>query len=277
MDGGRVLIYGQEIQNRMQEEMQRYASGKHITMAVIQAGDNEASGVYIRSIRKYAAATGIDVEYRSFSENVAEEHIVKHITDLNHDDEVTGIMIQMPLPKHLNAGRLINAMDYRKDVEGIHNYNLGKLIGGEQGVAPSTPKAVMFLLRENKVPVAGRKVVIIGRSVIVGTPLAILMSRENATVTLCHSHTRNLAYETRAADILVTAAGKPGLITPDMVTEDTVVIDAGINVDASGRICGDVHEETCSRARLVSAVPGGVGVITVATLFDNLRILHKID
>nr|WP_242848982.1 bifunctional 5,10-methylenetetrahydrofolate dehydrogenase/5,10-methenyltetrahydrofolate cyclohydrolase [Syntrophomonas palmitatica] len=215
------------------------------------------------------------VEIRSFSENVAEQHIIKHITDLNHEDEITGIMIQMPLPKHLNAGCLINAMDYRKDVEGIHNYNLGKLIGGEQGVAPSTPKAVMALLRENKVPVTGRKVTIIGRSVIVGTPLTILMSRENATVTLCHSRTRNLNRETSAGDIVVTAVGKPGFITPDMVTDKTVIIDAGINVDASGRICGDVHEETCSRARLVSAVPGGVGVITVAALFDNLKILHQ--
>jgi methylenetetrahydrofolate dehydrogenase (NADP+)/methenyltetrahydrofolate cyclohydrolase len=182
-------------------------------------------------------------------------------------------MVQKPLPGHINDNTLIQTVDYHKDVEGLHYYNLGRLLANDPGVCPSTPKAIMTMLKANKVDLTGKKVTIVGRSTIVGSPLAVMMTAQHATVTLCHSRTRNLEQETRAADIVVAAVGKPWFITADMVSEGCIIMDAGINVDESGSIRGDVHPKAAARASIASAVPGGIGVITVAELFDNLLIL----
>lgn len=270
-----LLIYGKEIRDQKKEDIRRQAQLAPMSMAIIQAGEDDASQMYVRSIIKFADDVGIGVEVFHFSSDTSEKYLLEKIHELNSRGDLTGIMLQTPLPDHLDYGRLVNAIDFRKDVEGIHNYNLGRLLSREEGVKPSTPKAVISLLKGHGVDLEGQRVTIVGRSIVVGSTLAVMMTRENATVSLCHSHTRDLASETRAADILVVAVGKMNLITADMVKDNGVIIDVGINFDEKGQVFGDVSAEARSRARLASAVPGGVGVLTVAELFDNLCILKR--
>lgn len=265
-----MLIYGKEIRDQLREQIRLQARESRLNMVVIQAGDDQPSQVYVKSIRRFAEETGIAVDVFNLSASVKETQIVRLIRELNEDPEITGVMIQKPMPAHLNANYLVNLIDHQKDVEGIHNYNLGKLISREAGVQPSTPKAVIRMLKAHQIPIEGKKVTIIGRSTIVGNPLAVMMTAENGTVTLCHSRTADLAQETRSADILVAALGRRNFVTADMVKEGGVIIDAGINFDEQGKMSGDVDEEAKARAAMASAVPGGVGVITVAELFDNL-------
>mgnify|MGYP000992883854 CR=1 FL=1 len=258
-----MLIYGKEIREKIKEEVARTAKKIPMSMVVVRVGDDKSSLAYVNGIKKFGDETGVKVEIASFSAGISLEEAVKHIEEFNHDPGINGIMLQTPLPDHLDIAVLANVIDYHKDVEGIHNYNLGKLISKQEGIKPSTPKAVISML------------CIVGRSAILGSPLAMMMSSENGTVTLCHSRTKSLENETRNADILVAAVGKASFITPDMVSEESVIIDVGINFDENGRLVGDVHEESKAKARIASAVPGGVGLITVAELFDNLRILSQ--
>lgn len=270
-----MLIYGKEIREKIKEEVALTAKKIPMSMVVVRIGDDKSSLAYVNGIKKFGDETGVKVEIASFSAGISLEEAVKHIEELNHEPGVNGIMLQTPLPDHLNIGVLANVIDYHKDVEGIHNYNLGKLISKQEGVKPATPKAVISMLKHYDIPIEGKKVCIVGRSAILGSPLAMMMSSENGTVTLCHSRTKNLGNETRNADILVAAVGKANFITPDMVSEDSVIIDVGINFDENGRMVGDVHEESKAKARIASAVPGGVGLITVAELFANLSILSQ--
>jgi len=272
-----MIIYGKEIREAIKERVRLEADLHKMSLAIIQVGNDEASQAYIRGIQKFGKEMGIDVRLISMPNNIEETMVIKTIEDLNNDVEITGIMIQTPLPEHLNASKLVNAINYYKDVEGIHNFNLGKLLSREEGVKPSTPKAVITMLKHHNIPIEGKKVTIIGRSMTVGGPLAVMMTAENATVTLCHSRTQNLAEEIRNADIVVAALGKTNFVTADMIREDTVIIDVGTNFDENGKMYGDVHEEAKNKARIASAVPGGVGVITVAELFDNLRVLNNIN
>jgi len=244
-------------------------------MAIIQVGEDPSSLAYIRGICKFAEDTGVGVEIVSLPGGTKESNLIKTIDELNHEPSVTGIMLQTPLPAHLDANRMINFISYDKDVEGLHNYNLGKLLSRQEGVKPATPKAVVTMLKAYNIPIEGERVTIVGRSTTVGGPLAVMMTAENGTVTLCHSRTRDLKSETLNADILVVAIGKKNFITPDMVRENTVIIDVGTNFDETGEMFGDVHEESKAKAKIASAVPGGVGVITVAELFDNLRVLSE--
>lgn len=270
-----MLIYGKKVREQIREEIHQQAMQIKMKLAVVRVGDDRSSLAYVKGIQNFATDTGIALDLIELSADSEESQVFEKILALNNDRSVTGIMIQTPLPENLSFPRLLNAIDYHKDVEGIHNFNLGKLISKEDGVKPSTPKAVLRMLKAYNIPLEGQKVCIIGRSTILGLPLSIMMTAENATVTVCHTRTKNLADEIRSADIVVACAGKINLITPDMITEDTVIIDAGINFDESGKMCGDVHEEARDKARICSAVPGGVGVITVAELFDNLRILSE--
>jgi methylenetetrahydrofolate dehydrogenase (NADP+)/methenyltetrahydrofolate cyclohydrolase len=270
-----VIIYGREIREKIKEEVARTAKNIPMGMVVIQIGDDKSSQAYVNGIKKFGDETGVKVEIASLSVGISQEDAIKHIQKINQDPGVNGIMLQTPLPPHLDIAVLVNAIDYHKDVEGIHNYNLGKLISKQEGVKPATPKAVISMLKHYDIPIEGKKVCIVGRSAILGSPLAMMMSSENGTITLCHSRTKNLEDEIRSADILVAALGKANYITPDMVSEDSVIIDVGINFDENGRMVGDVHEESKAKARIASAVPGGVGLITVAELFDNLRILSQ--
>lgn len=270
-----MLIYGKEVREKIKEDVARSAKKIPMSMVVVRIGDDKSSQAYVNGIKKFGDETGVNVEIASLSAGISLEEAVKHIEELNQDPGVNGIMLQTPLPPHLDVAILANVIDYHKDVEGINNYNLGKLISKQEGVKPATPKAVISMLKHYDITIEGKKVCIVGRSAILGSPLAMMMSSENGTVTLCHSRTKNLGNETRNADILVAALGKANYITPDMVSEDSVIIDVGINFDENGRMVGDVHEESKAKARIASAVPGGVGLITVAELFDNLRIISQ--
>lgn len=270
-----MLIYGKEIREKIKEDVTRAAQQIHMSMVVIRVGDDKSSLAYVNGIKKFGDEAGVKVEITSLSAGVSQEEAIKYIEELNRDPGVNGIMLQTPLPAHLQTSVLANAIDYHKDVEGIHNFNLGKLISKQDGIQPATPRAVISMLKHNNVNIEGQKVCIVGRSAILGSPLAMMMSSENGTITLCHSRTRNLRDETRRADILVAAVGKANFITPDMVSEESVVIDVGINFDENGKMVGDVHEEAKAKARMASAVPGGVGLITVAELFNNLKIISQ--
>ncbi len=270
-----MLIYGKEIREEIKRDVAQAAQQNHMSMVVIRVGDDKSSLSYVNGIKKFGDETGVKVEIANLSAGISPEEAIKYIGALNRDPGVNGIMLQTPLPAHLQTSELVNAIDYHKDVEGIHNFNLGKLISKQAGIRPATPRAVISMLKHYHINIEGQKVCIVGRSAILGSPLAMMMSSEDGTVTLCHSRTRNLRDETRQADILVAAVGKANFITPDMVREESVIIDVGINFDGNGKMLGDVHEEARAKARIASAVPGGVGPITVAELFDNLRIISQ--
>jgi methylenetetrahydrofolate dehydrogenase (NADP+)/methenyltetrahydrofolate cyclohydrolase len=254
-----MLIYGKEIRERIKETVRNYAAAYKLGMAIVMVGEEPASETYVKGIQKFGAETGVAVHLIELPGDTSEDVIIKTIQQLNNDPDITGIMIQRPLPKNINSNRVVNTMDYTKDVEGVHNYNLGRLLNQEKGIKPCTPKAVIRMLKEHNIPIEGKNVVIIGRSVTVGSPLAVMMTSENATVTLCHSKTANLTYKIRQADIVVAAMGKMNYITEDMITDEAAVIDVGINFDKSGKMFGDVHEAAKSKARYASAVPGELG------------------
>ncbi|HZK43796.1 MAG TPA: bifunctional 5,10-methylenetetrahydrofolate dehydrogenase/5,10-methenyltetrahydrofolate cyclohydrolase [Syntrophomonadaceae bacterium] len=268
-----MLIYGRDIRDKIKAQVKDEASKRKLAMTIIQVGAEADSEVYIRNIKKFGTETGVDVTILNLDIETTEEKLIEIVNDLNNDPLVTGIMIQEPLPKHIDSDLVVDCMDPRKDVEGVHNYNLGKLISKQKGVYPSTPKAIVTMIKEFDIPIEGQKVVIVGRSTIVGHPLANMMTAEHGTVTLCHSRTKDLAGETRQADILIAAIGKAEFITADMVKDDVVIIDAGINFTSEGKLVGDVNEEAKAKASYASAVPGGVGVITVAELFASLCML----
>lgn len=270
-----MLIYGKEVRNSIKAKIKRYATLNKMHMVILQIGEDPASQMYVNGICKFAEETGVDADILKLSAGNSQEQIVHIIEYMNNDPEITGIMLQKPLPSNFSLEVLANVINPYKDVEGITNYNLGKLISYEQGIRPATPKAILTMLKAHNITVEGKRVTILGRSTILGQPLAVMMTAENATVTLCHSKTVNLEEETRRADILVAAVGKPNFVTPDMITEDVVIIDAGINFDEEGKMVGDVHPETKEKAKIASAVPGGVGLITVAELFNNLIYLKQ--
>lgn len=272
-----MQIYGKEIREVLKERIRQKAQQTSMKMVVVQVGDDQPSQVYVNNIRRFGEEVGVAIEIYNLPVSVEQSQIEELIIQLNEDPKVTGIMIQTPLPDHLNASYLVNLIHPSKDVEGIHNYNLGKLISREEGVKPSTPKAIVRMLKEHDVVISGKNVTIVGRSTIVGSPLSVMMTAENGTVTLCHTRTADLTAETRRADILIAAVGRGNFITADMVKEGAVIIDAGINFNEDGKMIGDVSPEAKEKASLASAVPGGVGVITVAELFDNLCVLAESD
>ncbi|NLJ72534.1 MAG: bifunctional 5,10-methylenetetrahydrofolate dehydrogenase/5,10-methenyltetrahydrofolate cyclohydrolase [Syntrophomonadaceae bacterium] len=265
-----MLIYGRDIRDKIKAQVLEKAKKTDMALAIIQVGDAPDAEAYIRSLHKFGEETNITVEFLKFAKDATEEEILPAMLQLNENPTITGIMLQEPLPKHINADRLVDAIDPKKDVEGVHNYNLGKLISRQAGVVPSTAQALITMLKEFNIPMAGKKTVVVGRSTIVGHPVANMMTSEDATVTLCHSRTVDLPAETRSADILIVAIGKAEFITADMVKEGAVILDAGINFTEEGKMVGDVHPEAKEKASYASAVPGGVGLITVAELFNNL-------
>lgn len=269
-----MLVYGKELREEIKARIKRQAAQTPMQMAVVKIGADKASQSYVNGLIKFGEEVGIPLEVIYLDENCTLQAARQVIIDLNKRPEITGIMIQKPLPPQINDNTLLHTIDYHKDVEGLHYYNLGKLLANEPGVRPSTPKAIMTMLAANQIDLSGKKVTIVGRSTIVGRPLAVMMTARDATVTLCHTRTRQLEAETRTADIVVAAVGKAGFITADMVSEGCIIMDAGINVDENGAILGDVHPGAAARASIVSAVPGGIGMITVAELFDNLITLR---
>ncbi len=252
--------------------------GIQTTLAVILVGDDPASQVYVRNKRKDCEEIGIkSLEYR-LSEQTTQEELLKLVRELNERPDVNGILCQLPLPKHLNEAEVINAISPLKDVDAFHPANVGKIMIGAYDFLPCTPAGVMELLRQYGVSAEGKRCVVIGRSNIVGKPMAMLLLHDNGTVTICHSRTKELAEICRQADILVAAVGKAKFVTADMVKEDAVVIDVGMNRNEAGKLCGDVDFEAVEpKASLITPVPGGVGPMTRAVLMKNTVKAAKIQ
>lgn len=255
------------------------AQGVEPCLAVILVGNDSASQVYVNNKKKACEAVGIRSVSYTLDENAEESELLQLVDTLNLDSSVHGILVQLPLPEHMDETKVIVAISPEKDVDCFHPMNVGRLTSGLDGFLPCTPAGVIEILKRTGHDIAGKNCAIIGRSNLVGKPLALLMTRENATVTLCHSKTQNLAEVCRRADILVSAAGKAGLVTGDMVKDGAVVIDVGMNRNAEGKLCGDVvYDEAAEKASAVTPVPGGVGLMTVAMLMKNcIRAAKKVS
>ena len=244
-------------------------NGIHPALAVIMVGGDPASAIYVRNKERACAKAGIASQVIRLPGNIPQEELHERIEELNEDPLVHGILIQLPLPKHLNEAAALMRVRASKDVDGFHVVNAGHLLQGHPTVLPCTPQGILYMLKKARVPLDGAHAVVVGRSNIVGKPLALLLLGENCTVTLCHSHTRDLASMTRQADILVAAAGRPKLITADLVKPGAAVIDVGIN-RVEGKLCGDVDfDAVAENAGYITPVPGGVGPMTVAMLLEN--------
>jgi methylenetetrahydrofolate dehydrogenase (NADP+) / methenyltetrahydrofolate cyclohydrolase len=239
-------------------------------LAVVLAGDNPASRVYVRNKVRACEETGVRSELYELAGGVSEEALLDRVLALNDDPEVHGILVQLPLPKHVNAHRVLETVLPAKDVDGFHTANLGALVAGVPHMVPGTPAGVMRLLDHAGVPLAGARAVVIGRSNIVGKPLALLLLGRDATVTVCHSKSRDLQEIARSADVLVAAVGRAKLVTGAMVKPGACVIDVGVNRLADGSLCGDVDFAAASQvAGWITPVPGGVGPMTIAMLLEN--------
>jgi methylenetetrahydrofolate dehydrogenase (NADP+) / methenyltetrahydrofolate cyclohydrolase len=239
-----------------------------IGLATVQVGEDEASTIYLRLKHKAAEEVEIASVDRKLPHAITEDELLAEVTALNADDSIDGILVQLPLPDHLDEARVIAAVDPVKDVDGFHPFNAGQLYLGRPTHVPATPLGVMALLAEYKIHLDGARAVVVGRSTIVGKPVAHLLLQENATVTICHSHTDDLQRETLDADVLVVAAGMPDVVTADMVKTGSAVVDVGINRTENG-IVGDVDPDAALHAAFITPVPGGVGPMTIAMLLQN--------
>lgn len=270
-----MIIDGKTISGQIKDELKEKAakkreSGVNITLAVIQAGDDPASSVYVRNKKKGCEYIGIGSEAYELPEQTTQEELLKLIDELNQKEEINGILVQLPLPSHIDEDTVIKAIDPKKDVDGFHPQNVGALCIGQPGFVSCTPAGIIQLLKRSGITIAGKECVVLGRSNIVGKPMAILLLRENATVTIAHSRTQNLKEVTKRADILIVAIGKPRMITADYIKEGAVVIDVGINRDENGKLCGDVDFESAAPVcSAITPVPGGVGPMTIAMLLNN--------
>ncbi|HBL12988.1 MAG TPA: bifunctional methylenetetrahydrofolate dehydrogenase/methenyltetrahydrofolate cyclohydrolase FolD [Cyanobacteria bacterium UBA11162] len=271
---GKALAQRIQTQLKSQVEQLVLSHGRPPGLAVLMVGDNPASAAYVRNKERACAKVGIASFGRHFPATISQAELEQTIHTLNQDPQVDGILLQLPLPEHLNAVYLLHKIDPNKDVDGLHPLNLGRLVRGEPGLRSCTPAGVMRLLREYQIDVKGKQAVVVGRSILVGKPIALMLLELDATVTIAHSRSQNLADITRQADILIAAAGRAKLITADMVKPKAVVIDVGINriSDDSGNfhLVGDVHFDTVRDiAECITPVPGGVGPMTVAMLLEN--------
>ncbi len=258
-----------ELKERTAEFERKYL--QKVGLAVVLIGSNPASQVYVRNKIKACEDAGIRSFAHYLPENVSQQEAVSLVRALAEDQNVHGILVQLPLPKHLNAEELLQEIPFEKDVDGFCAENIGKLALQEEGIVACTPLGVMELLKRYQIPVAGKRAVMLGRSNIVGRPMALLLLNADATVTVCHSKTQNLIEECARADVLVAAIGKAGFVTSEMVKEGAVVIDVGINRKEDGTLCGDVDfERVKEKAEYITPVPGGVGPMTIAMLLTNV-------
>ena len=237
-------------------------------LATVQVGEDEASTIYLRLKHQAAAEVEIASVDRKLPQTISEDELLVIVAELNADESIDGILIQLPLPEHIDEALVIAAVDPVKDVDGFHPFNAGQLYLGRPTHVPATPLGVMALLAEYDVPLDGARAVVVGRSNIVGKPVAHLLLQAHATVTICHSHTEELARHTLDADVLVVAAGVPGIVSPEMVKTGSAVVDVGINRTAAGLV-GDVDPGAVDRAAFITPVPGGVGPMTIAMLLQN--------
>lgn len=269
------IIDGKAISAQIKDEVKEKvaalkAEGKNVCLAVIQVGADPASSVYVGNKKKACAYVGIESLAYELPEETTQEALLDLIADLNQKGAVNGILVQLPLPRHIDEDAVIRAIDPKKDVDGFHPQSVGALCIGQPGFVSCTPAGVIELLKRSGVEIAGKECVVIGRSNIVGKPMAILLLRENGTVTVAHSRTKNLEEVTKRADILVVAVGKPKMITRAYVKEGAVVIDVGIHRNETGKLCGDVDfEDVAPVSSAITPVPGGVGPMTIAMLMYN--------
>ena len=269
------LIDGKAISKQIKDELKEQvaefsAKGVKICLAVIQVGNDPASSVYVGNKKKACAYIGIDSLSYELPGETTEEELLELIDKLNKDDAVNGILVQLPVPKHIDEDKIIKAISPLKDVDGFHPMSVGALSIGQPGFVSCTPAGVIQLLKRSGIVIAGKECVVIGRSNIVGKPMAMLLLRENGTVTICHSKTKDLKEVCKRADILVVAIGRPKMIDASYIKEGATVIDVGIHRDENNKLCGDVDFESASKvAGAITPVPGGVGPMTIAMLMHN--------
>lgn len=278
-----LIIDGKKVSAEVKEQvrletLELAKKGIKPGLAVIIVGDDPASRVYVNNKKKACEAVGFLSREYALPATTTQEELLSLVDELNNDKEINGILCQLPLPKGLDEKAVIEAISPLKDVDAFHAINVGKIMIGDYDFLPCTPAGVMEMLHSYKIPVEGKKCVVIGRSNIVGKPMAMLLLHENGTVTVTHSRTKNLADVTREADILVAAIGKPKFVTADMVKEGAVVIDVGMDRDENGKLCGDVDfENVKDKCSAITPVPGGVGPMTIAVLMKNTLKACKIQ
>lgn len=271
-----VIIDGREVAKKIKEELKEKVNelkekGIYSKLAVIMIGKDKASEIYVRNKSRDCDYVGIEYEEFFLEENITMETLLNLIDELNKRDDIHGILLQSPIPEHLDIRKAFNKIDYRKDVDGFNPINVGKLLIGEDTFIPCTPLGVIKLLEQYNIQIEGKNAVVIGRSNIVGKPLSQYLLNKDATVTVCHSKTENLKEITSKADILISAVGKPKVITRDMVKENAVIIDVGINRTPDGKIVGDVdYDNLLDKVSYITPVPGGVGQMTRAMLINNI-------
>lgn len=268
IDGKQISL---DIKNELKEKVAKYKEqGIEITLAVVKVGNDPASAVYVRNKEKACEYVGINSKTLALPEETTEEELLNVVKKLNEDKNVNGILVQLPLPKHIDESKVLLTIDSTKDVDGFHPVNVGKMVIGEDTFLPCTPAGIIEMIKRTDIDIEGKECVIIGRSNIVGKPMAMLMLKENATVTIAHSRTKDLKEVTKRADIIVAAIGKAKFVTADYVKEGAVVIDVGMDRDENGKLCGDVDFESVSKvASAITPVPGGVGPMTVTMLLVN--------
>lgn len=270
-----VILDGKKTAEALRQEVRQMldkayeSADRKCSLAIVMVGNNPASQVYVGNKSKSADACNIDAKTIFLDENITEEQLTKTLNDLGSDDSIDGIIVQLPLPSHLDGDKMTELVPAEKDVDGFTVQSLGKLALGKDGFISCTPAGIVYMLKHYNLPLKGKHAVIIGRSKIVGKPLALALLEEDCTVTVCHSKTQNLKEICQTADILVAAIGRPRFVTADMVKEGAVVVDVGINRTENG-LCGDVDFEVCKeKASYITPVPGGVGPMTVAMLMAN--------
>lgn len=264
-------LISQQIKDELKEKISAYKKqGIEITLAVVKVGNDPASAVYVRNKEKACEYVGIHSRTLALPEETTEEELLETVKQLNEDTAVNGILVQLPLPKHIDESKILLAIDSRKDVDGFHPVNVGKMVIGEDTFLPCTPAGIIEMLKRSDIEISGKECVVIGRSNIVGKPMAMLLLKENGTVTITHSRTKDLKEVAKRADILVAAIGKAKYVTSDFVKEGAVVIDVGMDRDENGKLCGDVDFDDVSQiASAITPVPGGVGPMTVTMLMVN--------
>ncbi len=269
IDGKKI---SQEVRDELKEKVATLkARGKTFSLAVIQVGDDPASSVYVGNKKKACAYIGIESLSYELPRETTQEELLKLVDELNGNPGVSGILIQLPLPEHMDEDKVLLAISPEKDVDGFHPVNVGNLSIGRPGFVSCTPAGVIQLLKRSGIQIEGKECVVLGRSNIVGKPMAMLLLRENGTVTVCHSRTKNLKEITRRADILVVAIGRPKYVDASFVKEGAVVIDVGIHRNEAGKLCGDVDFDSVSpHTSAITPVPGGVGPMTIAMLMHNV-------
>lgn len=270
------ILNGKDLSAKIKDEI-KCASEEHTQtpiLAVITIGDDAASAVYVRNKKKACEYVGFSFMHFDYLSEVKESVVIRKIKELNRDKTVNGILLQLPIPEHFNLEKIINTIDPRKDVDGLTTTNMGKLLSGNYGMIPCTPRGILEILDYYNVSLEGKNVCVIGRSHLVGKPIAMLCCDRNATVSICHSKTKNLKDYTSKADILIVAVGKKWLIDKSMIKKDAVIIDVGIN-SVEGKLYGDVNPNVEEKCSMLTPVPGGVGPMTVACLLKNTYQAYK--